>query len=76
MVDENFYILISGDTEKIKELIESEKWQSIKDTKILNGKTPLEVATCIGQLSLIEELIKNGFQVDYVSPKGSLFPLI
>ena len=71
IVDDKFVrICASGNKDGVTEMIENESENNNANAKILHGKSPIEVATCFGHLDVVEELIKNGVEVQQTSQSG------
>jgi len=71
VVDDKFVrICASGNKDGVTEMIENESENNNVNAKILHGKSPIEVATCFGHIGVVEELIKNGVEVQQTSQSG------
>ena len=63
-------ICVSGNKDGVGQIIEDGDESSLTK-QVLNGKTPIEVATCFGRLEVVEELVKNGVSIDFTSQSGN-----
>ncbi|XP_057289832.1 ankyrin repeat domain-containing protein 45-like [Hydractinia symbiolongicarpus] len=70
MFDEFFNVCVSGDYEKLVELLEVDVEKPFLKAKSEDGKTGLELASSFGHLNIVQELLKTGAQINSVSDRG------